>query len=221
MGKELLLLGIGAAAVAAYVLSTSSPVSALAASTGNNTDAAGSFSPFPQVGGSQFGGVSSPTNPNTPAVAVGAGGTVTNPTSAGQNTPAAVPAVSTTGTSTSYVPDYRSYLGDKYFLGWVAGSSQGGTRLNQEREALVGSRSVLGKIIARELSGGNRIQQDFKETRGGIKLDDLFNEAKNIALATQGKGDTSLLDPEWMGANLSVDSVQKALYESLRSLGVR
>lgn len=219
MGKELLLLGIGAAAVAAYVLSTSSPVSASSASS--NTDAAGSFSPFPQVGGSQFGGVSSPTNPNTPAVAVGAGGTVTNPTSAGQNTPAAVPAVSTTGTSTSYVPDYRSYLGDKYFLGWVAGSSQGGTRLNQEREALVGSRSVLGKIIARELSGGNRIQQDFKETRGGIKLDDLFNEAKNIALATQGKGDTSLLDPEWMGANLSVDAVQKALYESLRSLGVR
>lgn len=201
MGKEL-LLGLGAVAVGAYLLFTSPSKS----STTSALDAAGSFPQFPKTSGSQFGGTST---------SVSASGTITNPIGAGQNTPAPV---SQTTSSAGYVPDYRSYLGDTYFMGWVQGSPQSGSTLNRERELLWKSGSTLGQIVAQELSGGKRVAQGNK---GEIKLDDLFNEAKTIALATQGKGDLSILENRWAGANLSVDSVQKALYESLKNVGVR
>lgn len=209
MGKEL-LLGLGAVAVGAYLLFTSSSKS----STTSALDAAGSFPQFPKTSGSQFGGTSTP---------VGSGGTVSNPISAGQNKPEVVPTPSVP--APAFTSNYRSYLSDTYF-NLNKGISQA---YNAERNKLSASGpaarlvdSILSFNVP-NLSGGRATPEGI--VAGQFKLDDLFSTAQMLAAATQSKGGESLLRSlgreDAIGANISADVLQRTLYDSLRNIGVR
>ena len=198
MGKELLLLGLGAAAVGVYLLSTSGTSSAVS----GNVDAAGSFPQYPQVGGSQYGGVSTPAGSTTTSLS--------NPVGAGSNRPSITDPVPSSPVLTSPNPATPVInFSDQYFYGWAKDrTKQEKDDFNAVRNELGSKKDSLSLIVADVLSG-NGTTQEFGSLegreRGRIKISDLYNAVQEKA----------------MQAKLSVFDAQSILTAALRKIGVR